>query len=458
MHESADDLVISLDDGALTRRRLIQGLVAAVLVPAAVATKARGADAPVDSTFRNRRANQFQQPAATKGSDGVPYSEAVLPAGIRSRFVDNSNGARMHTLEAGFEVKGRPCVVLLHGFPELAYSWRKVMPRLAAAGYHVIAPDLRGYGRTTGWDVKYDDDLAPFRALNHMRDILGLVSACGYRSVAAVVGHDAGSSVAGWCSIVRPDVFRSVVLMSSPFGGPPALPFDTADAPQAAHVTNTTGPSIFDELAALKPPRKQYGRYYSTREANDDMRNAPQGVHDFLRAYFHMKSADWKQNKPFRLKDRTASELAKLPPYYMMELGKNMPQTVAPHMPAASVIAANKWLSDDELRVYSTEYSRTGFQGGLQIYRMGSTDRFTAESQAFSGRTIDVPSMFVSGKSDWGVYQGPGALERMQTTVCTQMFGTHLLEGAGHWVDQEQPEQVSKLILGFLQHKAQRRG
>ena len=88
-----------------------------------------------------------------------------LPAGIRSRYVDDINGLRMHVLEAGFETHGRPCVLLLHGFPELAFSWRKVMPALAAAGYHVIAPDQRGYGRTTGWDADYDGDLAPFRLL-----------------------------------------------------------------------------------------------------------------------------------------------------------------------------------------------------------------------------------------------------------------------------------------------------
>ena len=82
-----------------------------------------------------------------------------LPASIRSRYVDNINGLRMHVLEAGFETRGRPCVLLLHGFPELAFSWRKVMPELAAAGYHVIAPDQRGYGRTTGWDANYDGDL-----------------------------------------------------------------------------------------------------------------------------------------------------------------------------------------------------------------------------------------------------------------------------------------------------------
>src|SRR5712675_1860878 len=89
-----------------------------------------------------------------------------LPASIRSRYVENINGLSMHVLEAGFETRGRPCLLLLHGFPELAFSWRKVMPQLASAGYHVIAPDQRGYGRTTGWDANYDADPDQFRILN----------------------------------------------------------------------------------------------------------------------------------------------------------------------------------------------------------------------------------------------------------------------------------------------------
>ncbi|HEX9209614.1 MAG TPA: alpha/beta fold hydrolase, partial [Bradyrhizobium sp.] len=125
--------------------------------------------------------------------------EIPLPAGIRSRYVDGINGLRMHVLEAGFETKGRPCILLLHGFPELAFSWRKVMPALAAAGYHVIAPDQRGYGRTTGWTADYDCDLAPFRLFNLVRDALGLVSAFGYKQV-DLVGHDFGSPVASWCA------------------------------------------------------------------------------------------------------------------------------------------------------------------------------------------------------------------------------------------------------------------
>src|SRR6267378_1493756 len=191
----------------------------------------------------------------------MPTLPAIpLPSGIRSRFVENVNGLRMHVLEAGYETKGRPGVLLIHGFPELAYSWRKVMAPIAAAGYHVMAPDVRGYGRTSGTDVRYDDDLSPFRALNQVRDMLGLVSAFGHRSVTAVIGHDQGSPLAGWCALARPDVFRSVVMMSAPFGGPPALPFNTADA-AAGSAANASADTIYDELAALSPPRKHYQRY-----------------------------------------------------------------------------------------------------------------------------------------------------------------------------------------------------
>ena len=384
-------------------------------------------------------------------------SDAALPAGIRSRFVNDINGLTMHMLEAGYEGKERPCVLLLHGFPELAYSWRKVMLPIAQAGFHVVAPDQRGYGRTTGWDDDYDGDLGSFRFLNLVRDALGLVSALGYRSVAAVVGHDFGSPVAAYCSLLRPDVFRSVALMSAPFAGPPRLPFNTADdvrqrAVNSSFAASSPTATTHDDLAALKPPRKHYQWYYSTREANDNMRHCPQGVHAFLRAYYHYKSADWKQNKPFPLKAWTAGELAKLPTYYVMELDKGMAETVAPKMPSAAEIAACKWLPDHELGVYSAEYSRTGFQGGLQWYRCRTSGKFDAELEVFSGRTIDVPSCFIAGKSDWGIYQKPGDIERMQDSACTRMAGCHLIDGAGHWVQQEQAEEVSRLLIEFLRH------
>jgi pimeloyl-ACP methyl ester carboxylesterase len=125
---------------------------------------------------------------------------------------------------------------------------------------------------------------------------------------------------------------------------------------------------------------------------------------------------------------------------------------VAAEMPSAAEIAACKWLTDAELDVYVTEYSRTGFTGALQGYRVrrGSDPKTIAELQTFSGRTIDVPSIFIAGKSDWGVYQTPGAVETMQKSACTRMAGFHLLDGAGHWVQQEQPEQVRELLIAFL--------
>jgi pimeloyl-ACP methyl ester carboxylesterase len=326
-----------------------------------------------------------------------------------------------------------------------------VMPALAGAGYHVIAPDQRGYGRTTGWDGSYDRDLNSFRLLNLVRDALGLVAALGYRSVESVVGHDFGSSVAAWCALVRPDVFRSVVLMSAPFGGPPPLPFHTADSPPGKKPEDP----VHRELAALPRPRKHYQWYYSTREANADMHNAPQGVHDFLRAYYHHKSADWRANQPYPLKSWSATELAKLPTYYVMDLASNMAETVAKEMPSAEAIAANQWLPDRELAFYSAEYARTGFQGGLQWYRCGTSGAFTAELQTWAGRRIDVHSCFISGKQDWGIYQRPGIYEAMQQNACTHMLGCHLIDGAGHWVQQEQPEQVSRFLLQFLRHHRQ---
>jgi pimeloyl-ACP methyl ester carboxylesterase len=372
----------------------------------------------------------------------------LLPGGVRARFVEGVNGLRVHILEAGFETRGRPCLLLLHGFPELAYSWRKVMAPLAALGYHVVAPDQRGYGRTTGWDGAYDGDLASFRMLNLVRDAIGLIAALGYRDVAGVIGHDFGSPVAAWCGLLRPDVFRSVSLMSAPFPGPPSLPFDTdrSSPPPGRPFLE----ALDAALAALPRPRRHYQSYYSTREAGDDMALCPQGIHAFLRAYYHVKSADWPANRPHPLASWAPEELAKLPTYYVMDLGRGMAETAAAEAPAPEQVAACAWLTEPELAVYAEEFGRTGFQGGLQWYRAQRDARFTAEMQVFSGKAIDVPSCFIAGASDWGVHQSPGAFERMPGTGCTAMRGRHLVEGAGHWVQQEQPKAVVGHLEAFL--------
>lgn len=342
---------------------------------------------------------------------------------MRSTHVERVNGLTIHALEGG--EPGRPCVLLLHGFPELAYSWRKVIPALADAGYHVLAPDLRGYGKTTGWDANHVESC---RMLDLVQDCLSLLSILHIKS-AHVIGHDFGSPLAAYCALTRPDVFRSVVLMSAPFGGPPSKP---------------THPRIHDELAKLG--RKHYQWYYSTPPADDDMRRCPQGLHAFLRAYYHVKSADWPGNKPYPLASWSAPELAKLPTYYVMKLEENMAQTVAPYLPTGEA----SWLTDRELSVYANAFESNGFQGGLNWYRCTTDPALSAPTRALAGRTIDIPSMYIAGAADWGVYQKPGEFERMPSQVCTRFAGCHLVPGAGHWVQQEQPAKVNELLLGFL--------
>jgi pimeloyl-ACP methyl ester carboxylesterase len=370
----------------------------------------------------------------------VLYGKDTLGAGIRSRIIDNNNGVKMHVLESGFEEK-RPCIVLLHGFPELAYSWRNQLLPLAAAGFHVIAPDLRGYGRSVSTAVTFDDDLPPYSALNRVSDILGLVRALGYEKVAAIVGHDWGGPTAQWCSLARPDVFHSVVSLSTPFFCSPTLLLSTTTRPVAAASVD-----IDKDLAALPRPRKHYSTYSATPDANENMWHAPQGIHDLLRALYYFKSADFKGNRPFPLKSWSAPELAKMPTYYIMDLGKGMAETVAAEMPSKAQIDACKWLTEDDLAVYATEYTKTGFQGGLNYYRVGA-------DPSFSGHTINVPALYIGGDSEWAVYQSPGAFEAMQHGACTRLLGVHLVKDAGHSLAEEQPLEVNKLLVEFL-HQA----
>jgi pimeloyl-ACP methyl ester carboxylesterase len=377
-------------------------------------------------------------PAGTTRRNAMdPLSHPTLPAGISARRIEGINGLTMHLLEAG--EAGRPVLLLLHGFPELAYSWRRVMLPLAEAGYHVIAPDQRGYGRTTGWSDAYDTDLRAFSLFTLIRDQLSLLAALGVAQVHAVIGHDFGSPVAAHCALVRPDVFRRVALMSAPFAGPPALG-SSMRAPAR---------DIAQDLAALPRPRKHYHWYYATRPANGDLMASPQGLAAFIRAYYHHKSGDWPGNDVQPLAGWTAGELAKLPTYYVMDQAETMPQTVAHEMPTPEQVAACTWLTEDELAVYAQEYGRTGFQGGLNWYRT----RFTgtnADMEAFAGKRIEVPATFIGGARDWGVQQAPGALGKMEREATADWRGTHLVPGAGHWVQQERPAETVALLLDFL--------
>jgi pimeloyl-ACP methyl ester carboxylesterase len=377
------------------------------------------------------------------------YGDATLPQGVRSRVIQGVNGLDVHVLEGGHDGPGRPLALLLHGFPDLAYGWRHLIPILADSGYHVVAPDLRGYGATTGWVNGYDTPLEPFGILNMTRDALALVSALGYRRTTMLVGHDIGSPIAAYCALARPDVFPSLVLMSAPFPGAPAFPFDTANGKAPAAPPNTDNQKLAAALAALDPPRAHYQHYLSTRQANEDLWHPPEGLHRFLRTFFHVKSGDWPGNQPHRLKAPTAMELAQMPTYYVMELGKTMPGNVAPFQPSAAEVQACRWLTEPELDVYAAEYGRTGFQGALQAYRVFSDPRLTAELRLFSGRTIDVPSLFIGGTRDWGTWSAPGALDAMKAHATTRLKDIELIDGAGHWIQQERPDRLAALLLAF---------
>jgi pimeloyl-ACP methyl ester carboxylesterase len=274
-----------------------------------------------------------------------------LPKGVRSAHVASVNGLSMHCLSAGR--LGDPLLLLLHGFPELAFSWRNVLVPLAAAGYHVVAPDQRGYGRTVPADQKYHfaegDDLVEFRSMNRVADMVALVCALGYERC-DLVGHDFGSSFAFWCAMARPDMFRSLVMMSAPVAAQPP--------PHAAAPDMRRAGPVHDDLASLG--REHYQRHYCLSSANAELMATD--LASFFRAYYHMKSADWAPNQAHVSRDApqqwNAAELCKLPKcaasvmlgtntcmqhfqplvdrsvayrYYVMEKGKTMPETVAEH-------------------------------------------------------------------------------------------------------------------------------
>ncbi|APA10825.1 hypothetical protein sscle_07g055950 [Sclerotinia sclerotiorum 1980 UF-70] len=378
-----------------------------------------------------------------------PLPPLPLPDEITSTYIPTLN-LTYHILRAGNP--SHPLLLLLHGFPELAFSWRKLMPLLASSGYHVVAPDQRGCGRTTGWDTRAFSsvDLNSTTLVRLVRDAVILVNALGYKDVKCVLGHDFGAVVASWCALIRPDVFKSVVIMSHPFKGTPILPTNTS-------TTNPTPASptqdIHEALAHLPSPRKHYKWYYSTPTAATEMDNPKSELLPFLRGYFYLKSGHWTTNTPHPLTSWTASELQYLPPYYIMPLHSSMREVILQSMQneSSSLVqqSMNKWLTNEELSVYVDEYSRTGFQGMLNWYRVITDPYWMKDTELFAGRKIDVPLLFISGEKDWGMFQEPGVLEKMED-VCLKFRGVKVLEGAGHWVQQERAEEVAGIMERFL--------
>lgn len=271
-------------------------------------------------------------------------------------------------------------------------------------------------------------------------DIISFLSSLEINRIDLLVGHDAGSSVAGVSAMIRPDIFRSVVMMSAPYTGAPDIKTDLF-----------VEDSIHHDLENLQTPRKHYQWYYSTPEANKDMHLEQKELHKFLRAYYHMKSADWVDNNPYELGSWTAENLAKMPEYYIMKSNENMVQAVMPHFPKNRDF--DNWLSDEELDVYASSFFKNSFQPALNWYRCMTSPIQNNDLKIFSNKKIEVPSCFIAGEKDWGIFQKPGAIEKMENSLCINYCGRHILKNAGHWVQQENPNDVLKILLDFYKNK-----
>ncbi|KAK2022671.1 alpha/beta-hydrolase [Colletotrichum zoysiae] len=296
----------------------------------------------------------------------------------------------------------------MHGFPNLSYNWRFMMPKLAEAGYYAVAFDMRGFGRTHNADLSPISE-SSFRPMTALRDVVTLVRALGYEAIHTLVGHDLGAFVASLCGVARGDMIKSLVLMSHPFKGCSRLPFGTAVSPLLASAAsngtksgkgegNMADPDIRSSLLKLDPPRKHYKYYNASPEAAEEWTHpAGEPMHRFLRGYFHLKSAAYSLNKPRPLASWTAEQLAVMPHYYILDR-----------------LGDTRWLTDADLQVYTDEFSRNTFGPSLLWYKVLVDPGLSADLLCFAGTKIGVPTKYVSGTSDWGTYQVPGSLDGME--------------------------------------------
>ena len=381
----------------------------------------------------------------------TPLTTPTLPRGIRSRFVDGINGLTDARARGRLRGEGPALPAAAARLSRSSpISWRKVMLPLAAAGFHVVAPDQRGYGRTTGWDGDYDGDLGSFRMLNLVRDALG--PRLGARLSLGRGRGRARLRLAGR-GLVRAGAARRV-----PLGGaderavrrPAAIPFDT-DAQRPARRVDRARAST-TSWRALDPPRKHYQWYYSTRPANADMRDCPQGVHAFLRAYYHHKSADWKRNKPLSARGLDApASWRRCRPTTSWSSTRAWPRRVAPQMPTRG--------RDRGLHVAARRGARR-LQRGVRAHRLpGRAATGTARARSAcstpSCRCSPAAPSTCRRASSRARATGASTRRRARSSACRRAparawLGCHLVDGAGHWVQQEQPEATTRLLLEFL--------
>ncbi|WP_433443360.1 alpha/beta fold hydrolase [Nonomuraea sp. CA-141351] len=322
-------------------------------------------------------------------------SQPVSVTGITHHLVPSPAG-RIHLVEQG----SGPLVLLVHGFPEFWYSWRHQLPALAAAGYRAVAVDVRGYGRSSR-----PEDVAAYRMLDLIEDNVAVVHALGEQR-AVIVGHDWGASIAANSALVRPDVFRAVGLLSVPY------------APRG-------GPRPSEVFASMGGEEEFYVSYFQEPERAEA--EIEPDVRGWLAGLYAALSAD------------TMPPAGSLDPHFVSRGG-----TLRDRFPAGRLPA---WLSEDDLDVYAAEFERTGMSGALNRYR--NMDRDWEDLADFDGAPITQPSLFIGGALDASTTWMTDAIQAYPTTL-PGLTSSHILDGCGHWIQQERREEVNKILTGWL--------
>ncbi|MGW0210671.1 alpha/beta fold hydrolase [Streptomyces sp. NPDC003233] len=324
----------------------------------------------------------------------MPKPPAPTPTPTH-RLVPSPAG-RVHLVEQG----SGPLVLLVHGFPESWYSWRHQLPALAAGGYRAVAVDVRGYGRSSK-PVAVD----AYRMLDLVADNVAVVEALGEES-AVVVGHDWGASIAATSALTRPDVFRAVALLGVPYtppGGPrPSEVFARMGGDEEFHA------SYF----------QQPGR--AEAEIEPDVRG-------WLAGFYAALSAG------------TMPAPGAPDPHFVGRGG-----TLRERFPAGPPPA---WLSEADLDFVAGEFERTGMTGALNRYR--NMDRDWADLAGHEGAPITQPSLFIGGALDASLAWLADAVEAYPKTL-PGLLGSHVLDGCGHFVQQERPEETNRILTDWL--------
>ena len=208
---------------------------------------------------------------------------------------------------------------------------------------------------------------------------------------------------------------------------------------------------INKKLSLLKPKKKHYQYYFSSHSASNNIMKSKQELKNFFRNYFHFKSYAYKNNKPFRLKNFNAKDFSKMPEYYIMPFNLGITQTVKKYAPSLSEITYCNWLNNEDLNFYIKNFLKSGIKKPLYWYRVMLSKKEKLRIIKLNlPRCISIPSIFISGSADWGMYQKPGDLESMESSFLKNYFGRFIIDKAGHWVQQEQPNKTFKAIINFL--------